>query len=34
VVTEAMNYFSTMGLKDIKIKSEAVGASYAADHFC
>lgn len=34
VVTEAMNYFSTMGLNDIKIKSEAVGASYAADHFC
>lgn len=34
VVTEAMNYFSTIGLKDIKIKSEAIGASYAADHFC
>lgn len=34
VVTEAMNYFNMMGFKDIKIKSEAVGASYAADHFC
>jgi predicted RNase H-related nuclease YkuK (DUF458 family) len=34
VVTEAMNYFNTLGLRDIKIKSEAVGASYAADHFC
>lgn len=34
VVTEAMNYFSTMGIRDIKIKSEAIGASYAADHFC
>lgn len=34
VVMEAMNYFNTLGLKDVKIKSEAVGASYAADHFC
>lgn len=34
VVTEAMSYFNTMGLKDVKIKSEAFGASYAADHFC
>lgn len=33
VVTEAMNYFNTMGLV-AKIKSEAFGASYAADHFC
>lgn len=33
VVTEAMNYFNTMGLT-AKIKSEAFGASYAADHFC
>lgn len=34
IVTEALNYLTTMGIKDIKIKSEAVGASYAADHFC
>lgn len=33
VVTEAMNYLSTMGFT-AKIKSEAFGASYAADHFC
>lgn len=33
VVTEAMNYFNTLGLT-AKIKSEAFGASYAADHFC
>jgi len=33
VVTEAMNYFNTMGFT-AKIKSEAFGASYAADHFC
>lgn len=33
VVTEAMNYFNTMGFT-AKIKSEAYGASYAADHFC
>jgi predicted RNase H-related nuclease YkuK (DUF458 family) len=33
VVTEAINYFNTMGLT-VKIKSEAFGASYAADHFC
>ncbi len=33
VVSEAMNYFQTMGFT-AKIKSEAFGASYAADHFC
>lgn len=33
VVTEAMNYLNTMGFT-AKIKSEAFGASYAADHFC
>jgi predicted RNase H-related nuclease YkuK (DUF458 family) len=33
VVSEAMSYFNTMGLT-AKIKSEAFGASYAADHFC
>lgn len=34
VVTEAMNYFNLLGYTSIKIKSEAIGASYAADHFC
>lgn len=33
VVSEAMTYFNTMGFT-AKIKSEAFGASYAADHFC
>lgn len=33
VVVEALNYLATLGLT-VKIKSAAVGATYAADHFC
>lgn len=33
VVVEALNYLSTLGLI-VKIKNSAVGATYAADHFC